>query len=157
MGIHADDQTQARLLDLLRDSDGFVRRKALEALVRAEQAAPPEMLLALLPTGDRFEAWAARRLLERIPPDTWRAMVLSADNHGVFNQGSLALLIAEPTEKNATDVVERAGRLMREFINDRDFIDLLRVLQMAIGQGVAPNNSRPCAINWRRSFRPVTR
>jgi putative heme-binding domain-containing protein len=135
MGVDADDQAHDRLLDLLNDSDHFVRRKALEALVRSERTAPPETVLALLPTDDRFEAWSARRLLERIPADTWRELLFSADNHRVFNRGSLALLIAEPTEENATDVVENAGRLMREFISDRDFVDLLRVLQVAIGQG----------------------
>lgn len=139
MGIHATDETRERLLDLFEDSDPFVRRRALEAVVRAQQTAPAELVLPLLVSNDRAEVWAARRLLERIPIEQWRATVLESTNHRTFIGGSLALLIAEPSTENSFAVLERASQLMTGFVSDRDFLDMLRVLQVAIVQGqVAP-------------------
>lgn len=135
MGIHADDETRQRLLDLLDDSDRLVRRKSLEALVRAQQSAPAELVLPLLASDDRFEAWAARRLLERIPIESWRTAVLETDRHRIFNHGTLAMLIADPSEQTALEVIEHARRRMEGFVSDRDFTDLLRVMQVAIMQG----------------------
>ena len=135
MGIYGGDETHERLVDLLEDSDRNVRRKAMEALARAEQTAPPDIVIPMLASDDRFEAWAARRLLELSPPDQWRAKILSAESHRIFIQGALALLIAEPSEENALAVIERASELMTGFVSDRDFIDMLRVMQVAMLQG----------------------
>ena len=44
-----------------------VRRKACESLGRCDQAPPLDKLLKLIASDDRFEAWAARRVLERMP------------------------------------------------------------------------------------------
>ena len=99
MGVYGGDETYERMIDLLEDSDRNVRRKTMEALVRAEHAAPPDLVIPLLASDDRFEAWAARRLLELSPPEQWRAKVLSAESHRVFVQGALALLIANPTKR----------------------------------------------------------
>ncbi len=115
MGVYSGDETRERLLDLLEDTDRNVRRKALEALARAEQTAPPDTLIPLLASDDRFESWAARRLLELSPPEQWRAKVLSAENHRVFIHGALALLIAQPSEENALAVMERVRELMIGF------------------------------------------
>ena len=52
-----------------------------------------------------------------------------------LSRAHLALLIAEPNEENATAILERISQLMTEFVSDRDFIDMLRVLQVAILQG----------------------
>ncbi len=140
MGIYSSDETRESLLDLLEDTDRNVRRKALEALARAEQAAPPDALIPLLASDDRFESWAARRLLELSPSEQWRAKVLSAENHRIFIQGTLALLIAQPSEENAMAVIGRIRELMAEFVSDRDFVDMLRIMQVAILQGnIAPD------------------
>ena len=138
MGVHATDETRQRLLDLFEDSDPFVRRKAMEAVVRAQQSAPAEIVVPLLASTERAEVWAARRLLERIPTEQWRATVLASTNHRTFIQGSLALMIAEPSSANAFAVLERASELMNGFVSDRDFLDILRVLQVSILQGTVP-------------------
>ncbi|MHB9062548.1 MAG: HEAT repeat domain-containing protein [Pirellulaceae bacterium] len=139
MGLYATDETRERLLDLFEDSDRLVRRRALEAMVRAQQQAPPDTILPLLISDDRFEVWAARRLLELSPPELWRDNVLKSPHHRLFIQGALALLIAHPTPENAFVVLERASQLMTEFVSDRDFLDMLRVMQVAILQGqIAP-------------------
>ncbi len=135
MGLYSSDETRERLLDLLEDSDRNVRRKAMESIARAGQTAPPDTLLPLLASDDRFEAWAARRLLELSPPEQWSSKILSSDNHRILIQGALALLIAHPSQVNARAVIERIGERMVDFVSDRDFIDMLRVMQVAILQG----------------------
>lgn len=138
MGLYGGDETHERMVDLLDDSDRYVRRRAMEALVRAEQTAPSDIVIPILASDDRFEAWAARRLLERIPTDQWRAKVLAAESHRVFVQGSLALLIAEPNASNSMAVIERISELMAGFVSDRDFVDMLRVMQVAMHRGQTP-------------------
>ncbi|MHB8972936.1 MAG: DUF7133 domain-containing protein [Pirellulaceae bacterium] len=139
MGLHASDETRERLLDLFEDSDRFVRRKALEAVVRAKQQAPPDTVIPLLASDDRFEAWAARRVLELSPSAQWRDTILNATNHRIFIQGTLALMIAQPSAENAFAVLERTSQLMTDFVSDRDYLDMLRVMQVAMLQGhVAP-------------------
>ncbi len=135
MGLHVNQQTHQALLALLNDPEPRVRRKACEALLRAEQSAPYERLRALLVSEDRFEAWAARRLLERQPLEQWRDEVLASDNHREFIQGCLALLIAHPTPETAAAVIDRIGQFMEGFIADADFIDMLRLAQVAIHRG----------------------
>jgi putative heme-binding domain-containing protein len=135
MGVFADKQTQQQLVRLLEDSDRMVRRKACESLVAAGQPAPIDDLIPMLASDDRFEAWAARRLLETLPPDEWRDRLLSSTNHRVFVQGAMALMVASPTQANALKVLGRAEKLMNGFVSDRDFISMLRVLQVTILRG----------------------
>jgi putative heme-binding domain-containing protein len=135
MGVHFDDATRDKLVELLSDGDRAVRRKAAESLVRAGQTVPAEKVLALLSSDDRHEAWAARRLLERIDPAEWRATVLATGDQRLFIEGSLALLIAHPSRETALSVVERCGKLMEGFISDRNFVDMLRLMQVALHRG----------------------
>ncbi|MFW6171073.1 MAG: DUF7133 domain-containing protein, partial [Planctomycetota bacterium] len=140
MGIHGGNEMHERMVDLLEDPDRGVRRKAMEALVRAGQTGPPDIILPTLASDDRFEAWAARRLLECGPVEQWQSNVLSAENDRVVVQGALAMLIAEPSHENALAVIERIRELMTGFVSDADFIDMLRVMQVAIMQGeVSPD------------------
>jgi putative membrane-bound dehydrogenase-like protein len=132
MGIHSDDTTYERLLAMLDDADRNVRRRACEALLRAGQAAPFEKLTRSLTSDDKWEAMAARRLLEQTSPDEWRDKVLTTSEQRLFIQGTLALMIAHPTEENAIAVVTRVTELMGGFISDRDFVDMLRLMQVAL-------------------------
>jgi putative heme-binding domain-containing protein len=131
MGLHTDEATHDRLIALLDDQDRTVRRRACEALLRAGQAAPLAKLTRSLTSDDRWEAFAARRILEQTPIEEWREQVLSSNDQRVFVQGALALLVAYPTEENATAVLHRFAELMGSFISDRNFIDMLRVAQVA--------------------------
>lgn len=143
MGLHGTDETRLALIELLADSDRTVRRKACEALVRAEQIPPMDNLLPLLKSDDRSEAWAARRLLERAPTEEWRDIILEHADHRVFIEGGLALLIAHPSQENALAVIARGREVLDEFVSDRDFIDVMRLLQVAILRGEIPAEDLP--------------
>jgi putative heme-binding domain-containing protein len=143
MGLHADEETQQRLVDLLQDSDRMVRRRACEALLRAGQSAPFEALVPVLTSDDRFEAWPARRLLERLPLEDWRNTVLTADEHRLFVQGCLALLVAHGDQENALAYLNRFSRLIDDFITDDDFIDMLRLAQVALIKGALTHEDVP--------------
>jgi len=135
MGAHSSPATRGALVALLDDSDRAVRRKACEALVRSGRTAPVDKLIKLLKSDDRFEAWAARRLLMQTPADGWRDRLLANENHRTVLQGSLALLVSDPSRKNALAVTQRIEQLMRGFVTDRDFVDMLRILQVAMIRG----------------------
>jgi len=146
MGLHANQETRDALRQLLRDPDGRVRRKACEALVRAGQTVPWQDLQPLLTSQDRFESWAARRLLEQLPVDTWKTEVLTTDNHRLFIQGSLALLVAHPGADTALDIINRISQFLEGYIADQDFIDMLRLAQVALHRGsITPDEVRDFA------------
>ncbi|MBB76069.1 MAG: heme-binding protein [Planctomycetaceae bacterium] len=132
MGLHADETTKQRLIELLDDPDRMVRRKVCEALLRATQSPPLESLLPLLASDDRFESWAARRLLERMPTETWRDEILETDDHRSFVQGAVALMTSQPNNDNALAILQRFSALMEDFISDQDFVAMLRVIQLAL-------------------------
>ncbi len=138
MGIHSNADTEKALLQLLADTDRRVRRSACEALQRAGQDPPLETLLPLLKSDDRAEAWAARRLLENCPVDQWRDELLGSNDPRLLIQGSLALLIAHPNRQHAELVLEKISAAMKGFVTDRDFVDMLRVMQVALLQGDIP-------------------
>src|SRR5206468_11813130 len=127
MGMHANRQTHQRLIEMLDDGDRVVRRKACEALARADQAPPLDKVLTLLASDDRFEAWAARRILERMNVDDWRERVLQSKSNRLLVQGGLALMIAHPSRENALALLEQISHSMGTFVSDRDFLDMLRV------------------------------
>ncbi|HEY2413610.1 MAG TPA: HEAT repeat domain-containing protein [Pirellulaceae bacterium] len=135
MGLHASKQTHQRLIEMLDDSERSVRRKACEALGRADQAPPLDKVLTLLASDDRFEAWAARRILERMPVEDWRERVLQAKNQRLLVQGGLALMISHPTRENALAVLEQVSRTMSSFVSDRDFLDITRLVQVTLARG----------------------
>lgn len=135
MGLVADPALTDTLVRLLEDPDRGVRRKACEALVRGGQRPPVEKLLPLLTSDDRFEAWAARRLLERIPLEAWRDQVLQTDNQRLLIQGGLALMIAHPSRDHALAVLQQLSQAMTGFVSDREFRDMLRLMQVALVRG----------------------
>ncbi len=135
MGMHPTEEIVVRLIELLDDSDRNVRRKACEALSRADRAPPIEKLTKLLASDDPFEAWAARRLLERMDPELWREMVLKTNDHRLLIQGGLALMIAYPEKRNALDLLENVSRQMKGYISDSNFIDMLRLTEVALVRG----------------------
>lgn len=135
LGLHNTPDSIDMLTAMLEDSDRNVRRLACDSLARLD--APPsfEALERMLISDDRFECWSARRLLERIPPEQWRDQLLETENHRLFVQGALALIIVDPTKRNSYDVLARVSEFMRGFISDRNFIDMLRVTQLALVRG----------------------
>jgi len=132
MGLNSDEATKLPLFKLLNDSERIVRRKACEALLRAGHEVPVKALIRSLASDDRAEAWAARRLLERLPGDSWKDLMLKSDDHRIFIQGALALMISQPSRENAYDVLEQTSKLLTKFVSDRDFVDLLRVIEVTL-------------------------
>jgi hypothetical protein len=143
MGIHADETTQDRLIEMLGDTEQSVQRAACEALVRAGQAAPPEKLLPLLAAPDRYLAWAACRALEQSPRDQWQSTVLTAAQPRAFLNGVVPLLATDTSPSTVDAILIRGRLLMLGYLNETDYLDLLRVLQLALLQGKVAGEEVP--------------
>jgi len=135
MGIHSSDDTRLQLIKLLYDEDRTVRRVACESLVRAGQDATLTRLTRALVSDDRHESFDARRLLERMPLEAWKDRVMKTSDQRLFIQGAMALMIAHPSRLHGAEVVKRTSELLDGFVSDKNFIDLLRVTQIAILRG----------------------
>jgi hypothetical protein len=117
----------------------MVRRAAAEAMLSL--GAEPEFstLATLLRSNDPTEASVARRLLERIPSARWKDEVLTTDDKRLFIQGAVALSIAEPKTETSYNILARGSKFMEGFVNDTDFVDMLRAMQLALVQAeIAP-------------------
>ncbi len=132
MGWNLDDTNVSELVKLLSDRESLVRRAACEAMLASEETPPADAVLPLLASEDRLEMTAARRLLERIPVDQWRERVIQHDNLRIFLVGSLALVIAAPDAEDGQAILASCQERMRHFISDRDFLDMLRLMQVTI-------------------------
>lgn len=132
MGQRPTDSTKKRLVALLGDSDRLVRRKACEALVRAGATAPLSALKTSLVSEDHYEAWSARQLLERLPIDQWKDAVLKTEDNRLLIEGGLALVRVSDDREVALDVMQAAADALTRFVSDDDYVDLLRVMQVAL-------------------------
>jgi len=113
----------------------MVRRIAAQSALRQKTRPPIETLIPMLKSYDRNEALVARRLLERIPSFEWSSKILASKETRVFIQGAAALMIADPSLPNSYKVLARVSKLMDGFVNDADFVDILRVAQLAMVRG----------------------
>ena len=132
LGKYKGADVSERLNALLNDEDRMVRRRALEAIADAKIDASAERVVELSGSEDRYEAWAARRVLERMDVAKWKPIVLQTDNQRAFNRSAAALMISYPTKPNAQAVLARTQAHMKGFVSDRNFIDMLRVIQLAL-------------------------
>ncbi|MBI3836567.1 MAG: HEAT repeat domain-containing protein [Planctomycetia bacterium] len=141
MGIHVDEGTRRRLIELLDDQDMAVARAASEAIVRCGHQLPAEKLTRLLASSDRHVAWAAGRVLEQLPHEQWAAMVLEHSQPRVFIAGAVALLRKTPERPTIDAVLDRSSKLMKGYLGDDDFLDLLRVVELALLKGEIPGGN----------------
>ena len=133
MAAHKNpDAMKARLIEMVSDSDPRVERAACEALLRIGEQPELDALLPLLSSDDRYLVWGARRLLERLPVDTWKDKLLSSENQRLVIQGGLALMIAEPTPENGRLVIKSVSRTLKGFVSDRNLNDFLRLTQVTL-------------------------
>jgi len=123
------------VLQLLSDGNAMVRRVAAESALRQKVRPSTNLLIPMLKSYDRNEALVARRLLERIPSFEWSDEILKHKEHRVFIQGAMALMIADPSLPNSYKVLARVSKMMDGFINDADFVDMLRTCELAMVQG----------------------
>ncbi len=143
LALHPDSsEAMTRLKELVRDADQAVQLAALESLLRAGHQPSLADLIPLLSSDDRNVAFAARRLLERIPTKEWREELISSSDQRQKIQASLALMTAEPTPENAKFVLAHLTTMLDGFVSDRNFIDLLRVTQVTLLRGgLAPSDA----------------
>ena len=128
------EKTKSALVRLVGDEDTFVRRTACETMVRLEMKCEPQVLEPMLRSGDWSQATAARRLLETIDVDKWYEMFQTTKDPGLFCQLSASLIKVQPTLKNAYQILVRHSELSEAHVSDEDFINMLRVSQLAIAQ-----------------------
>jgi putative membrane-bound dehydrogenase-like protein len=139
MGLHSDETTQDRLSELLEDKELAVQRAASEALVRSAQSMPTGKLTELLASTDRYVAWSASRALEQVARDQWQPTILESQQPRVFIAGAVALLTQSPPKETVDGVLKRSSELLTGYLADDEFLDLMRVIQLALLQGkVAP-------------------
>jgi putative heme-binding domain-containing protein len=153
MGVRTDRSLDAPLAKLLNDQDAWVRRVACESVAHRGTDPPIDALVGLLSDEDRFVAFAARRALEKFPADQWQNQVLDAARTRTFLQGATGLLVAHPNTNNARQILARCQAMLRGdvrdpgqqpgFISDDDFLDMLRVVQLALMQGNIPPTDVP--------------
>lgn len=135
MGIHGDQHTTQALATLLGDENQLVQRAACEALARSGEAGPVDRLVGLLASQDRFVVAAARQALQAQPLERWEHAVLESPSDRIFLNGSIALLALEESKAAPRAVVGRCSKMLKSFLSDEDFIDLLRVMQVALMKG----------------------
>ncbi|PHR92782.1 MAG: heme-binding protein [Blastopirellula sp.] len=132
---HEDTRINQRLEELLKEKNPTVRRKACEMLTEINAVIALTKFQHCLTSLDRFEVWSARRLLEKQAIDTWFDEIIKTDNPRLFNQGALAALIAHPTKERAVAICARAEQLLGAYVGDADFMNMLRVIQVALHRG----------------------
>lgn len=133
LGAHTEnEEANNKLVSLLSDSESSVQLAAAESLLKYEGATQVEPLLPLLQSQNRRVSWAARRLLERIPTEQWQSKLLTDADQRVRLQAGLALMIADPSPAAARAVLSMSRQLLSEFVSDRNFVDLLRLVQVTL-------------------------
>lgn len=144
MGLHPSTRTARQLERMLEDRDMRVRRVACEAMLRTKHQPTPEDLLPLLRSNDRTLAFVARRVLETIPAGKWRDLVLESDDPRIGIQGTLAMVNIDSSEATSVQALSKLSQMMRGFLSDADFVDLLRVMQVALDRGkIKPEKVQP--------------
>ncbi len=134
-GLTGDNESAAMLSGLVGDESPLVRRIAAEECIRAEVQPDLKMVVSMLQSADRIEAMSARRLLERMPAENWEEEVLSSEDNRTFIQGAVALMTAHPSLERAYKVLAQGSKVMDGFVNDEDFVALLRAMELALMQG----------------------
>ncbi|HEX3871584.1 MAG TPA: HEAT repeat domain-containing protein, partial [Pirellulales bacterium] len=143
IGTHSDASYVALLEQLLNDKDPLVRRMTCEAIVRGGYKVDAQAILPLLADSYRFVGWAARRAIQTAPQGQWRAEVVESKNIRLFLDGSTALLALDADRATCESVVEQARVFMRGYVSDDDFVDLMRVVSLALKRGDLKGNDLP--------------
>jgi putative heme-binding domain-containing protein len=127
--------TRQSLIKLLSDEDALVRRCACESLARRGPLPPAAVVLPLLADEHRFTGFAARRLLEQIPVETWASAVLQETRPLVFCRGAVSLLAIEQQPAASHAVLERCQAMLQATTDMDERLHLLRVVELALYHG----------------------
>lgn len=162
LGNHTHQEVADALAKRLDDRDATVRRRACEAFVRSGQDAPVAPLLKLLASSDRWERWAARIALERVPVEAWKAEILKSKDPFVVQYGLLALIrlpgsVTNAELKLALRNVPGPGSTTPAQVNTIG-TNMIRLMQLVLlAQGDADLDSEQLATNLGRQFLEFSR
>lgn len=152
-GLKQGPECEMILRELIQDANPIVRRAAGESFLRIGVDPELSSIISMLKAEDRIESLTARRLLERIDSKLWESQVFESEDKRLFIQGSVALMTADPNLDRAYQVLARASKFMEGFINDRDFVDMLRAMELALIRGnVEPSRVPGLAIRIGNEF-----
>jgi putative heme-binding domain-containing protein len=144
LGIYGEEQVAGALGGLLDDEQPYVQRVACEAIARSGvQPQNIDRLVGLLGSPDRYIASAARRAIQTLPVEVWEAQVLESPSDQIFLNGAAAILPLNQSDTAPRAVLGRASRMLQAFISDDDFLDLMRVMQLACVHGKITGNDIP--------------
>ncbi|MEM7455234.1 MAG: heme-binding protein [Planctomycetota bacterium] len=130
-----EDERRLKILNrLIEDDSTLVRVAACRAYIKKGELPTFEQLIPMLSSLDRVECMTARRVLERLPVQEWEESVYASENTRLFLAGSMTAMTVAPTIDRAKKIIGQCDQRMEEFINDADFIDMLRVAQLALSR-----------------------
>lgn len=135
LGTREATQAQGTLIAMLSDSDAAVQRVACESLARLQVSVPPRLIQPLLASDDRVLAFAARRVLENQDPATWSELLDDKSEVKVFAQASIAAMIAQPSLKNAYQILVGVTKRLDQNLSKQEYLDLMRATQLALSRG----------------------
>lgn len=138
LALQSSPEVTERLKVMLKDSSTQVGLAAAEGLLRQGATLTIDDIRKQLTSEDKHLSWVARKLLERMDASTWKDKLIRSDSIRERIIGSLALMTSAPTPEHAKEVVTACQQTLSGFVSDRDFIELLRVVQVALHQGKIP-------------------
>jgi putative membrane-bound dehydrogenase-like protein len=148
LGDHPTREVAATLTKLLEDKSPFVQRRACEAFMRTGLEPPVEPLVKLLAGKDRWLRFAARLVIERIPPEKWQAAVLSHPEARVQLNGMLAFLRLGSQTFSTKEALAAISRLFARPVRDHEgMVDLRRMLELLL---IHDNSDDPQSKQQRR-------
>lgn len=133
LGRDPGEESKQRLMELLVDKSLPVQRAACEAMLRGKVVPETfESLNGILASGDRTLAYLGYKVLQSMPVEKYRDEVLQARDTRVAIMGMLSLVTVDHSEATALKVLARNSELMKGFLSDADFIDVLRLCQVTL-------------------------
>jgi putative heme-binding domain-containing protein len=133
LALHPDNELALkRLNDMLADSSATVQQSAASGLIRADATCNSDRLIPLLQSSNRVLAFLATKLLQRQPVEVQRQLLDISEKPRVVIAAALALAISNPDVENALASVNAMNNLVKGFVSDQDFIDLLRTYEVTL-------------------------
>ena len=123
------------LATMLQDESPMVRLSACEAILSSDMIIEPAALAPLLGDEDRNVSLAAMRLLQRSPVESWFELLVKANDTRISLVSSMAALSAKPNLAQCYEILAQCSVRMKEHMSDRNFTDMLRVIQVALAKG----------------------
>ena len=144
MGIHNDDRTDARLGEMLSDGDQLVQRMVCEAMpvqrpIRAGSQAGQFLGQSRPPRGLGRSPGDATGRSGRVASRPCCGQTRSARFSAVPWHCSPCI----PSPRSIDPVLKRASRCSKGYLSDQDFLDTIRLVEVAVSAGKVSGNSVP--------------